>query len=244
MTTVLKIGGNGSGTIEHSMVFTPAALAQLKQFASFAGGAGQTFDPMSEQQARDLASVIGEGVTYVSSRPVTTSTGQGRDATYAFTDVNLLKISTQPPAPAGLPVRPAGLDAGSGETITFALTREPTGNVVLHIHVPEPNWFDSLAKATASGQLGMIKTLLAGAHILLAAEPAGTLVGSSSPYSDGRRVILLEVDVDQVFKDETLLPRLQAATTIDELKTIIKDVPAALKINLEREITIEFKPGP
>ena len=87
----------------------------------------------------------------------------------------------------------------------------------------------------------MIKTMLAGARVLLAAEPAGTVVRTSSPYVEGSRVTLLEVDLDEVLKDETLLPRLQAAATPDEAKAIVKGA-AGLKINLDRAITIEFTP--
>jgi hypothetical protein len=77
--------------------------------------------------------------------------------------------------------------------------------------------------------------------VLLSVEPAGTVVRSSSPYVEGPRVTLLEVDLDEVLKDETLLPRLQAATTPDEAKAVIKGA-TGLKINLDRTITIEFTP--
>ena len=114
---------------------------------------------------------------------------------------------------------------------------------MLHINVPEPNWFDALGSSgPASGQLTMIKNLLAGAHLLLAVEPSGTVVRSSSPYVDGPRVTLLEVDLDQVLKDETLIPRLQAAKTPEELKAAVKDA-VGLKINFDRETTIEFTPA-
>jgi hypothetical protein len=240
MTTVLKVKADGSGTIEHRMMYTTAALAQLRQFAGLGGGRGQSLDPLSEQQARDMTASIGPGVTYVSSEPITSPTGQGRAAIYAFTDVSQLRISTQPPAPAGLTIRTQGFTT-QAETITFSMTRDPGGNAVLQINVPEPNFLDALGSPNATAQLGMIKTLLAGAHVLLAAEPAGTVVRSSSPYVDGSRVTLLEVDLDQVLKDETLLPRLQAAPTAEDAKAIIKDAPG-LKINLDRAITIEFTP--
>jgi hypothetical protein len=90
--------------------------------------------------------------------------------------------------------------------------------------------------------MAMIKSLLAGAHVLLGVEPMGTLVRSSSPYVDGSRVTLLEVDLDQMLKDDTLIPRVQAAKTPDEMKSIIKATPG-LKINFDREITVEFAPG-
>jgi len=238
MTTVLKVNGDGAGTIDHSMVFTNAALAQLKQLALFSGGRGKPFDPLSEQQARDIATAIGEGVTYVSSTPVVTPNGQGRAATYAFADVNQLKISTQPAAPQG--VSAAAL--GGNESVTFSLTRDPgSPNAMLHIHVPEPNWIGSIGTLNASGQLATLKTLLGGAKILLAVEPAGALVRTSSPYVDGQRVTLLEVDLDEILKDDTLVPRLTAAKTQDEVMAIMRTA-AGLKINLDREITIEFTP--
>src|SRR5262249_56565869 len=100
-------------------------------------------------------------------------------------------------------------------------TREPNGNAVLHIHVPEPNFLDALGSPAAANQIGMVKTMLAGAHMLLVAEPGGALARTSSPYVDGRRVTLLEIDLDEVLRDETLLPRLQAATTQEEAQAIL-----------------------
>jgi len=240
MTTVLKVAADGSGTIEHRMLYSPAALTQLRQFGALAGGGGQTFDPLSEQQAREMTASIGPGVTYVSSEPISTPAGQGRAASYAFTDVSQLRISTQPAAPAGLKIKTGGFSTES-ESVTFAMTRNPGGNAVLQINVPEPNFLDALGSPNATAQIGMIKTMLAGARVLLAAEPSGTLVRTSSPYVDGARVTLLEVDLDQVLQDATLLPRLQAAATPEEAKAIVKGA-AGLKINLDRAITVEFTP--
>ena len=239
MTTVLKVNADGSGTIDHRMLYSTAALAQLRQFAAL-GGRGQ-IDPLSEQQARDMAATIGPGVSYVTSTPLNTPAGQGRESTYAFTDLTQLRISTQPAAPGGISIKTSGFST-QAETVTFSLTREPGANPVLHIHVPEPNFLDALATPAAQGQIAMIKTALAGARVLLVAEPAGTLVKTSSPYVDGPRVTLLEVDLDEILKDDTLLPRLQAAKTNDEAKAILQSA-TGLKINLDRDITIEFTPA-
>ena len=241
MTTVLKINGDGSGTIDHKMIYSTQALAQLRQFASLGAGRGSTLDPLSEEQFRSMAASIGPGVTYVKSDVVKTPTGQGRDATFAFTDVTQLRISTQPAAPGGVSISAGGLSTTS-ESITFSLTREPAGSSVLHIHVPEPNFLDALGTPAAASQIGMVKTVLAGAKVLLMAEPAGTLVKTSSPFVSGGQVTLLEIDLDEVLKDETLLPRLQAAKTQDEAKAIVLGA-TGLKINLDRDITIEFTPA-
>jgi len=238
MTTVLKVKGDGSGTIDHRMVYSPRALAQMR---SLGGGREQQVDPASEDQARTLAGAIGPGVTYVTSTPISTPAGQGREATYAFSDVAQLRVSTQPATPAGLPINTPALK-GDAETVTFSITQNPNGNAVLHIHVPEPNFLDALGSKGAASQIPMIKTLLGGARVLLAVEPEGTLVRTSSPFVDGGRVTLLEVDLDEVLKDETLIARLKAATTQDEAKAAVR-AAAGLKINLDREITVEFTPA-
>ena len=241
MSTVLKINGDGSGTIDHRMIYSTQALAQLRQFAALGRGRGGAIDPLSEDQFRNMAASIGPGVTFVKSELITTPAGQGREATFAFTDVSTLQISTQPAAPAGVSINAGGLSTTS-ESITFSLAREPAGSAVLHIHVPEPNFLDALGSPAAVNQIGMIKTMLAGAKVLLAAEPAGALTRTSSPFVAGGRVTLLEVDLDEVLKDETLLPRLQAAKTQEEAKAIVQEA-TGLKINLDRDITIEFTPA-
>jgi hypothetical protein len=245
MTTVLKVSGDGSGTISHRMVYTKAALTQLKSFAALGNGRGGTADPLSEQQARDMTASIGPGVTYVSSELVTTPLGQGRDAIYAFTDVSTLRISTQPAAPGGISIKTPGFSTqpSPSESITFTMTHEANGNAMLHIHVPEPNYLDFFGSPQAAGQIGMIKTMLAGARVLLAAEPAGALVRTSSPFVEGPRVTLLDIDLDTVLADETLLPRIQAvAADAKEAKAILL-AARGLRINLDTEITIEFTPA-
>src|SRR5439155_8449207 len=184
MATVMKVNGDGSGTIEHRMLFTTQALAQLRQFAALGGG--RAVDPTSEQQAREMASALGPGVTYVSSTPVKTPTGEGRDAIYAFTDVNQLRVATQPAAPGGITLRTPALTT-EADALTFSLTREANGNRVLHVIVPENKLIDAIASnaATLPQQMPMIKSMLAGAQIALTVEPAGPLVRASTPYVDG-----------------------------------------------------------
>jgi len=76
-STVLTLKADGSGTIDERLLFTQAAVTQLRQLASL-GGDGQAFDPLSEKQAREAATTMGRGVTYVSSAVVDTSEGVGR----------------------------------------------------------------------------------------------------------------------------------------------------------------------
>src|SRR5436190_6739936 len=168
MTAVMKVKGDGSGTIDHRMLFTRQALAQLKQFAALGGGGGrQAIDPTSEQQAQEMAATLGPGVSYVSSQPVSTPAGEGRDAVYAFTDVGQLRVSTQPAPPGGTAIQAGGLST-IGDTLTFSIAHEPNGNAVVHINVPESSLVNSLSTNAAPQQMAMIKSLLTGARVSLA----------------------------------------------------------------------------
>jgi hypothetical protein len=243
MTTVLKVNGDATGTIDHQMIFTKAALAQLRQLGALSGGRAQGVDLTSEQQAREMASGLGPGVTYVSSTPVTTAEGEGRATIYAFTDVSQIRVNQQPEAPGGINVQGPNADSG---TITCSLTHEANGNAVLHVNLPEPNIPGATGEPAAgnpavAAQLAVMRSLLRGARVTIAVEPHGRLVRTNSPHVDGQRVTLLDVDLDRLLGDDAFVAKLQAAKTQDELKELLKAAPG-LKIVLEREVTIEFTP--
>src|SRR5206468_9975083 len=78
-SSVLAVKGDGSGTIQQRLMFTSAALAQIQGFALLGRRGAESFDPVSEEQVRAAAASLGPGVRYVSSTPIETSEGQGRD---------------------------------------------------------------------------------------------------------------------------------------------------------------------
>jgi hypothetical protein len=249
-STVLHIKGDGSGTIQQRTVVTEAALEQLRAFTILGGGRGGDVDPVSETQARALAATLGPGVTYVSSTPIKTPTGLGREAVYSFADISTVKVSEQGQLPAGAAISAPGLNT-AGANITFAMTRQPDGNATLRIVVPKMPIVPS-APGGAAGptggfsptpdQIAMAKQVLAGAHLNVVVEPDGQLVKTSSPYTEGNRVTLIEIDVDQATSDLGFLTKLQAAQNLDEMKAAIAGVPG-LKLNLDPEITVEFTPA-
>jgi hypothetical protein len=243
-TSVLTLKADGSGTIDQRLLFTQAALAQLRQFSA-PGGGGQDFDPLSEQQAKSAAASMGPGVTYVSSTPINTAEGAGRDIKYAFTDIRRLRLDETPQPPGGMPAAGQNAGSGAGGRVAFKLTRMANGHSLLTIAVPQPpglggNGPSPSPNSPSAAQLSMLKPMLAGARVSIAVQPVGRLVRTSSPYVEGQRVTLVDVNVDSLLNDDTLLQRLQAARTPEESKAILKSVPG-LKVNLDPEITIEFE---
>jgi hypothetical protein len=245
LATVVHVKGDASGTVDQRLLFSPAGLSQLSQLSMLGGANGRPADPTSEAQARADAARLGPGATLLSSSPISDGTWQGRESMYAFTNVNQLRVNPQPAPPGGITVRGDGIDS-RGKAITFSLAAQTNGNALLTISVPFPELpagglSGTRGGTTSSGQVAMLKQMFGGARVNIAVEPAGTLVRTSSPFVNGSRVTLLDVDLDQLLKDETLLPRLQAATTADEMKAILQEAPG-LKITFDRAITIEFTP--
>jgi hypothetical protein len=244
-TTVIHVKADGSGTIEQRTLLTDTAIDQLRTFAILGGGNADSVDPTSEAQARALAASIGPGVTYVSSMPLTLDRSQGRDALYAFADVTQLRISEQPSLPGSVKL-PASI-GGDTKPIAFALDHKPDGNIVLRIIVPRPAIFptgpNGEPQPPTIGQITMVKQLLAGARLTVSVEPDGRLVQTSSPFVDGNRVTLIDIDIDRAAADPDLAKKLQSPKTQDETKAAINSVPG-LKITLDPEITIEFSPRP
>jgi hypothetical protein len=244
--TLVHLNADGSGTVDQRVLFTTAALEQMKQLAGVAGGSADAagFNPLSEETAREMAAELGPGVRYVSSTTVQTADGEGRDIVYAFDDIRTLQMSQQPPGGTPLP----GVDSA----LSFTLTNAPGGTATLRIGMPAVAGFGGGGAQPGNGaagipelppaaQLAMLRPLLAGARIAIAIEPNGRLVRTSSPYVDGNRVTLLEVNLDQLLADETLFTRLQAAPDRAAAEALLKDVPG-VKVVAQPEIAIEFAP--
>lgn len=242
-STVVHVKADGSGTIVQRTLLTEAAMDQLRTFAILGGGNPDATDPTSEAQAKAIAASIGPSVSYVSSMPVTVDKYHGRETTYAFPDIRQLHISEQPAVANSLPI-PASA-GGNGPPISFALDRTAEGNVVLRVLVPRPSIFpsgpDGRATPPSLEQITMVKQLLAGARLSVVVEPDGQLVRTSSPFVDGNRVTLIDVDIDRASADPDLAKKLQSIGTDDQAKAI--NSIDGLRITLQPEITIEFTPA-
>jgi hypothetical protein len=243
-STLIRVKGDGSGTIEQRLLLSEQALDQLRAFTILGGGNADNADPTAEPQARALADAIGPGVTYVSSMPLMDGKLKGRVSTYAFADVTQLRISEQPSISGGPALKAQGINT-STDPITFTLDRKPDGNVILRILVPRPGVFptgpNGTPQAPTAEQIAMVKAFLAGARLTVVVEPEGRLVQTSSPFVQGNQVTLLDVDVDKAAADTSLAQKLQAAKTPDDVKAALNSTPG-VKITLDPEISIEFSP--
>jgi hypothetical protein len=251
-STLIKVQPDGTGTIEQSLSVRADAAEQLKSMMSVIGGEqssataqkgeAKPFELFSEQDMRDAAPKFGEGVSFVSSTPVNADGRVGRVAIYKFADISKLRVDQKPSTP------PSMDQAGPREDIAFGLAKLPNGHSRLTITFPEPKLPPKAAadaakaaaeKAPDPARIEMIKKMLDGLKIAVDVEVAGPIVKTNSPYVQGNRVTLLEMDFTQVLADQQQLAQLSQPTSLEEAKQALKSIKG-FKVNLDHELSIEF----
>ena len=239
MVTTVHVKADGTGTIVARMLYTRESQQRLQDFAPLLGGGAGRLPKLTEADAAAAAGRFGPGVTFVSASPINNPDGEGIEATYAFKDVNQLSLGATPPQ---LSMPDTSMGAG-GPPIRFSLTSEPS---VLRIETPPPD-FSAAAALQPDPQspldpnlLSVVRNLIQGAHVAVMVEPSGAIVKTNAPYVDGPRIVLLDVQIDELFS-ETGFARLGTLKSLDDLKAFVKDTPG-VKITLERDLSIEFRP--
>jgi hypothetical protein len=245
--TTIKVKKDGSGTIEQSIAMKAEAAAQLAQmtsaFDSDAKGKAVPPELFSEKDMQEAATKFGEGVTFVSSQPIKTKDLVGRAAIYAFTDITKVRVNQKPPAPKGTSTE---TQAKAAEDVSFSFVKNPSGTSVVTVMFPEPD----LKKAAGAEkkdetkpdpqQLAMMKKMLDGLRIEIGLDVAGSIVKTNSPYVQGSKVTLLEMDFAQLMSNDELLAKVVNPSSIEDAKKALQGVKG-MKVNLDREVMVEFK---
>jgi hypothetical protein len=245
---------DGSGTIEQSIAMKAEAAAQLTAMASTFGDAAEKDkdkppappELFSEKDMREAAAKFGEGVTFVSSQPIKTKDLTGRVATYSFADITKVRVNQKPPSPKGAPAEDES-KGKAADDVAFTFLRHPGGTSVVTVLFPEPDLSkkkdkdaDTESKKPDPTQLAMMKKMLDGLRIEIALEVAGAIVKTNSPYVQGSKVTLLEMDFAELITNDAVLGKLANPESIEDAKQMLKGVKG-VKVNLDREVSVEFK---
>ena len=252
--TLVKVKGDGTGTIVQTMTMSAETMEMMKSMKSDgakveAGGKPMALEAKDIEQAKSEAAKMGEGVTFVKAEPIDTKEAKGMRAIYAFKDITKLKISQKPSSLGGAPA-PGGKDVD--DTMKFGFTKAANGNSVLTVSMPDLKAAaDKKAAASKTPAkspeappeaMAMMKQMFKGLRIAIAVEPEGKVVQTNSPFVEGSRVTLMEMNFDALLNDEAKLKQFSAAMdggSIADAKRLMKGL-SGVKINLDPEVRIEF----
>ena len=253
---VVKLQPDGSGTVEESLVMGKDVVAQMEQMAAGFGGLGEKkedkpaakgFDLLDEKKLKGAAEKMGEGVTFVSAKKIDNDKGSGYVATYAFKDINKLKLDQNPgdamPAPTGVK-KSSGPGASKVEPVTFKFTKGAPAELVVKMPAPDFKKPDKKEKAGGMEDMAMqmMQQVFKDMKVTMAIEVAGAIKETNAEYKDGSRVTLMEMDFNKLLANPEKFKQLakENPKTLQESKALMKSIDG-VKVETAPEVTIKFQ---
>ncbi len=265
--TEIKVRGDGSGTMVQTMTMNPEQMKEAMEGIAKQMGATTTESkeepkkdsskppeegPFKEDDLKGKAADLGAGVTFVSAEKIDTKTAAGVRVTYAFKDINQLAVNPKPEAAMGT----AGAGASSQDALKFRFNRMPNGNAVLTVvfagskkpeakeQTPPPT--PPASPEESAQQMAMMRQMFKGLHMGMSVDVEGRIIKTNSPYVEGSKVTLMDIDFDPLLSDEegfkALSARMEAAKGDDRKTVEALNGIKGLKVVTDPEISIEFAP--
>lgn len=266
--TEINVRGDGSGTMVQMITMNPEQIKESVEGVAKQMGANMTESkepvkdkpatepaegPLKKSELKDKAVDLGTGVTFVSAEKIDTKTAAGVRVTYAFKDINQLAVNPKPAAAIGT----EGAGASAQDALKFQFSRMQNGNAVLTVVMPEPKTGAPKEQTATPPPAApavepdqdmsmMIMQMFKGLHMGMAINVEGKVVKTNSPYVEGSKVTLMDIDFDPLLSHEksfkALSGKMDTAMGDDrKMMEALKGIKG-LKITTDREVSIEFTP--
>jgi hypothetical protein len=284
---VVTVKPDGSGTVTETMLMSKAMVDQMKQMAEgFTKGfedaakeldpnakvtksekpsPSKGFDLLDEKKLKEAASKMGNGVTFVSAKKLSNAKGEGYVATYAFTDINQLRIDENRsdalpdsggiggPGGQGGPGAPGDADKKQkSEPITFQFKKGRIAELIVKnpqsMPDPKPNKAkeEKPAEDTPPGgeemAMAMMQQMFKDMKLVVAVEVVGKIVKTDAEHVTGNRATLMEMDFGKVLANPEKFKQLSKANpkTIEETKALVKGIDG-IKVETKPSVSIQFQ---
>jgi hypothetical protein len=261
--TLVVVNPDGSGTVTETFVLGKDAMNELKQRAArkrSKDGTNKTpakpFEVMDEQKLRADGAKMGEGVTFVSAKKIMSGDGAGYTVTYAYRDINKLKInkdkiggalnSYDSPAPGR--TEPPDYKP---QNMTFEFHKGLASELIIHSPVQPPapangNKTKKKVRVLDPDQTEVMAQILGRAikdmKIDVVVQVAGKIVKTDAKFLDGSKVTLLAMDFNKLLAEPAKLKALAAtdSETIEDRNKYLAGFPG-MKVELRDKVTVSFK---
>lgn len=249
--TVVRVKPDGSGTITERLVMSNEIVGMMQEMAP----EGQPAELYNEQELRNAAPGYGEGVTYVSAKDVETEFGKGYEASYAFADINKIRVGQDPgdKMPGDGPVE--GED-DAGDFTTFTMQPGSPAELVIHWPVDEAKSKSVETTETAStdeapveqsaeeqeAAMEMMQMAFKDMRMSMHVEVAGSVVDSNATHLNGSRVTLVDIAFAEFLNSEEAMTKMASNSeqSVADMKEMMALIPG-LKMEIEPEVTVRFE---
>jgi len=239
---VVEVKPDGSGTLTEKIVVTPyleETMAQMMgQMMGMGGGTAtsnkkdskKSIVKVDKESGLKMAQTMGEGVTWVSSKPLKTKEGEGAIVVFKFQDINKLN---------GIDMNPlstAGLKQSQEDKAVVQLTKEGNESVLILTRKkaeeepvaeampvdPQPEAVDSAVSAEPLPSMEQLNPFR-GLRAKVAFKIVGKITKTNATLRKGNEITVLDMDFDK------LLAAAQDTTLMRKLSNIPDNVSSATK---------------
>jgi hypothetical protein len=223
-------------------------IQEMREMAeSFGTGKDKNFSLIDKKKLAKDAKSMGKGVRFLKVKPLKEKEREGYIAYYSFDNINTLKVDQNPSGKTPLPQEGEGETEKEPMTFSFKSGRPAT----LIIKQPEQKFGpDSSSsgsnEATEESQdtsgFELMMQLMKGFRISFTVEPNGTIVETNATHVDGSRIILVDVDFEELVRNRDQFRELSAKrpNSMEETKKLLKNVKG-IKIETAEETTVKFQ---
>lgn len=268
--TVIHVKPDGSGTIEETVALSNALVESMQNMAKglsegiadanadanadtdtkARAGVSDPFQAMMKD-ARSRETQYGPDVKFVCATPVKTETMSGYKATYAFRDINTLRINQNPNSKTGMPAGGKDESQKKEEIIRFKFVKDPVST--LTVTMPETTKDDKAAENAKQDKqqdksesdpnsAEMMKMLFKDMSIRLVLDIDGAIVDTNATYRDKSQITLFDMHFGKIIGNVQVFEKLNATqpVTIEEMKELVKGIEG-LKIEMNNPLVVSFK---
>jgi hypothetical protein len=228
----------------------------MKGFAGEGGAKSEPFDMYDPKKLKAEAAEMGEGVSFQSAKRAETADYSGYTVTYAFKDINKLKLNQK----KGDHADEAGGEKSPSAPLVFHFRKGSPARLTVEMPRGKP---DGAAPESMSGKDGSAKEGAAssppnrgdipeeeaknlletfmGMRMTLSVEVNGAIRETNATYQKGNRVTIVDFDLSKFGSSIPQLEKLNKlkASSLAEAKELLKDFPG-MKMDMNDQLTVEF----
>lgn len=251
--TTIHLNKDGSGKLVEETKFGAQMVAMMEQMAAMGGEDAKKENPMkemiSEEKAKARLKDLGEGVTFEKVEPLDANGSKGARVTYAFKDINKLKVS------AGDGMKAMG-DMPGAEAAEKP-KEEPVGftyaNGKLVVKMPQPKKADAPAKEADEGAaepdmdspeaMAMMKQIMGDMKMSLKLVIEPGIDESNATHKDGNTITLMEMDMSKLVQNEAAMKKLAKMGKEKDPKAAMEALKGVegIKVETNEEVTVKVK---
>ena len=248
--TTIHLNKDGSGTLVEETRFGAQMLEMIGQLGAI-GGDDKAAKPdpvkdlMSEEKAKTHAAKLGEGVTFVKAEPSELKGAKGARMTYAFKDINKLKISAGDSMNA-LSSMP-GAEAKADKNVEPMVFNYAEGKLSIKMPQPKkPDAPDATVKRPEMDNpeaMAMMKQMCSDMKmsVKLVVEPG--IGETNATHREGSTITLMEMNMGKLVENADAMKKLAKIDPKEDPTVAMEALKGidGIKVETQKEVTVTVK---